>query len=436
MSAHSKTQIRAHTSTPWQDDAPQVLPLSTMDDTTSDVVYSSTSRRRGAVQPYQDDQRSSAMKNGKTGNARSAVSLFSGAGGMDVGFAAAGYDVVLANDLDRDACQTYRLNHGDHIIEGNLTHHLQSLAQHKGVDLVFGGPPCQGFSVAGKMDPEDERSELLHTFFDVVDALEPEAFVCENVKALALLNRWLGVREAIFKRAREQYHVTMVVLSADHYGVPQKRERVFYIGIKKRATEISSEYFEKVTRSLLHEQKRRAQTVAQVIRSMGRAGTEGNEHLCNAVITFAKNPVLRRSAYAGMLFNGAGRPINPHGYAPTLPASMGGNKTPIVDEDQVFSGKPSFIEQYHSHLMAGGTPRVGLAPERLRRLTVEECLAFQTFPIDYRLHGKQSAKYRQIGNAVPCVLAEAVARVVDAMAANLHVPGWVDYQLSKYEAAA
>lgn len=91
---------------------------------------------------------------------------------------------------------------------------------------------------------------------------------------------------------------------------------------------------------------------------------------------------------------------------------MGGNKTPIVDEGEIFDGQPSFVEEYHRGLMAGATPRVGYAPERLRRLTVAECLRFQTFPETYSLAGRQSAKYRQIGNAVPSKLAEAVAKVV------------------------
>ena len=130
-----------------------------------------------------------------------------------------------------------------------------------------------------------------------------------------------------------------------------------------------------------------------------------------AHVTFAKKPVLRRSAYAGMLFNGAGRPLKPEGQSSTLPASMGGNKTPIVDQHHV-AGGPSFVEEYHRHLMAGGKPYSGDAPRRLRRLTVDECLAIQTFPPEYKLAGKQSAMYRQIGNAVPCKLAEGVARVV------------------------
>lgn len=344
-------------------------------------------------------------------NTLAAVSLFSGAGGMDVGFVSAGFDVQIANDIDRDACLTYEKNHSGRIIQGDLVGKAHLLKGHEGVDMLFGGPPCQGFSVAGKMDPNDERSKLLLSFFDVVDMLKPTAFVCENVKALAQLEKWSSVRDEVMARASADYNVTMVVLSANDFGVPQKRERVFCIGIHKRRGVLTPVAFDAMVRAMLERQKCAAETVQEVIRRMGRAGSEGNAEICNAKITFAKAPVLRKSPYAGMLFNGAGRPLDAKGYAPTLPASMGGNKTPIVDEGEIFDGLPSFVESYHKGLMSGGKPKTGYAPSRLRRLTVAECLRFQTFPETYKLAGRQSAKYRQIGNAVPSKLAEAVANV-------------------------
>lgn len=345
-------------------------------------------------------------------NTLEAVSLFSGAGGMDKGFEAAGFDVKIANDIDKDACQTYELNHSGKMIEGDLVGQLHQLKSFVDVDIVFGGPPCQGFSVAGKMDPNDERSKLLHSFFDVVEMLKPTAFVCENVKALAQLEKWSTIRKEMIERVSTDYNVEMVVLSANEFGVPQKRERVFCIGIHKRKGVLTREAFSSLVRTLLEREKTAAETVQQVIRRMGRAGSVGNLEVCNAKITFARSPVLRKSPYAGMLFNGAGRPLSAKGFAPTLPASMGGNKTPIVDEGEIFDCLPSYVEEYHKTLMTGAKARLGVAPTRLRRLTVAECLQFQTFPATYRLAGRQSAKYRQIGNAVPCKLAEAVANAV------------------------
>lgn len=170
----------------------------------------------------------------KTGDARPAISLFSGAGGMDVGFKDAGFQVLMANDIDPDACETYRRNHGDVIFDGTL-HDLLPLARHlTGIDLVFGGPPCQGFSVAGKMDPNDERSTLVGTFLDFVGCVKPQVFVCENVKGLAVLNRWANFRAGMFEHARGLgYKVALLVLNSSDFGVPQGRERMFFVGFNE-----------------------------------------------------------------------------------------------------------------------------------------------------------------------------------------------------------
>src|SRR5690242_11119245 len=135
----------------------------------------------------------------KNGGA-TAISLFTGAGGMDVGFKAAGFSVVWANDIHGTACETYRRNHKCEIVCGPLESNLPALKALRGVDLLFGGPPCQGFSVAGKMNPQDARSQLIWKFFDAVEMVRPRAFVCENVKALAALSRWRPVRQQIFAR--------------------------------------------------------------------------------------------------------------------------------------------------------------------------------------------------------------------------------------------
>ena len=337
------------------------------------------------------------------------ISLFSGAGGMDEGVKRAGFDVLLANDIDHDACATYRLNHGKNIIEGPIGDILPQFSQIKGIDLVFGGPPCQGFSVAGRMDPDDPRSALMSAFFDAVEKISPAAFICENVKALAALGRWQSVRSAIMARVKKDYHAELIVLRASDFGVPQNRERMFIVGIKK--ADFGPDDFD-LRRELvrrLQRFQRTPKTVGEIIRELGPAGSQGNRRVCSAKITFAKAPVLRKSPFAGMLFNGAGRPFSASGVAPTLPASMGGNKTPIVDEAEIFEGATSYVADYHAEVVAGKAPRSGQAPRRLRRLTVDECLAIQSFPPSYELSGSRSAMYRQIGNAVPCDLALAVA---------------------------
>lgn len=338
----------------------------------------------------------------------SGLSLFSGAGGMDVGFIRAGIKIVGANDIDKDACLTYEANHPGAIIKyGDINEHLSDMHQFEGIDLVFGGPPCQGFSVAGKMNPDDPRSQLLWVFMKVVELTKPRAFICENVKALAVLDKWSEIRQRLFRVAsRLGYTYKLVVLNSSDFGVPQSRERMFLIGFHD-IEDISDleRQFELY--------KKQAPTVRDILLPLGVAGSEKNQRICNAKVTIAAKPVMRHSPYAGMMFNGQGRPLNPDGYSCVLHASMGGNKTPIIDEDHCYFGKDSWVEWYHLYLMQGGKPlSLNSAPKRLRRLTVDEALRIQTFPYDYQFIGRQSSIYRQIGNAVPCHLAQVVAEVV------------------------
>ncbi len=338
----------------------------------------------------------------------SGLSLFSGAGGMDVGFIRAGVKVVGANDIDKDACLTYEANHPGGIIKcGDINENLIDMRRFEGIDLVFGGPPCQGFSVAGKMNPDDPRSQLLWVFMKAVEFTKPRAFVCENVKALAVLDKWAEVRQQLFRFVGQLgYTYKLVILNSSDFGVPQSRERMFLIGFRD-IEDISDlePQFERYNKQ--------APTVRDIVSPLGVAGSQNNQRICNAKVTIAAKPVMRRSPYAGMMFNGQGRPLNPAGYSCALHASMGGNKTPIIDEDHCYFGQDSWVEWYHSYLMKGGKPLpLDAAPKRLRRLTVDEALRIQTFPHDYQFIGRQSSIYRQIGNAVPCDLAQVVAEVV------------------------
>ena len=337
------------------------------------------------------------------------VSLFSGAGGLDMGFHMEGYNIVWANDFDADACATYKVNIGDHVHCGDIEKLLPTLERfHKKVDVLIGGPPCQGFSVAGKMNPDDPRSQNVWRYLKALEIVRPRAFLMENVKALGALTKWEAVRTKLLDGMRALgYSVNYIVVNASDYDVPQNRERVLFIGFEgdsKDAPDLDK---------LLTPYRKKSATVREVLSHLDRPGVGNNSHECRAKITFCQNPVMRRSPYAGMLFNGAGRPIRINGYCATLPASMGGNKTPFLDEDELQTGADSFVEAYHRGLMSGEIkPEFKDAPKRLRRLTVEEAAAIQTFPKGYKFMGSRTTMYRQIGNAVPCNLARQVAKMI------------------------
>jgi len=322
------------------------------------------------------------------------LSLYSGAGGLDLGFKRAGFDLVWANEIDPDSVKTYQANLGDHIHLGDVDKTSFPKIE---VDVIIGGPPCQGFSVAGYMDPSDPRSKHVFNFLDWVEHYKPRAFVMENVKNLARNNRFGMVRDKLFQRAEDMgYGVKLFVLNASEYGVPQARERMFFVGILE----------DKPTRP---PRKRGAKpTVRDALKSLPPYGDPGNDTKVAAVITPAKNPVLRKSPYAGMLFNGAGRPLDLDQPSATLPASMGGNRTPIIDQYQWEHGGDSWVVDYHSRLMSGKKPLKKVSPN-LRRLTLEEAQALQSFPLNWKFSGRLSSQFSQIGNAVPPLLAQAVA---------------------------
>lgn len=341
-----------------------------------------------------------------TKHKKTAISLFCGAGGMDVGFQKIGFKVCWANDVDKDAYATYKTNFGDHVVHGDITTLLSQLKEHQNVDCLFGGPPCQGFSVAGNMNPNDERSKLVMSYMDAVKIVNPKLFVMENVKSLGTLAKFQGIRDELYRQAHNMgYQTELLILNAKDYGVPQSRERMFLIGFKEKT-------FSGSLKDYLHHFQSQSKTVREIISPLGPAGNPKNSKVVNAKITIAKSPVLRKSAYAGMLFNGQGRPLHPDTYANTLHASMGGNRTPIIDEEQLYNNALSWVEEYHQHLMNNGKPyEQKTVPSRLRRMTIDEAHLLQTFPEDFKFIGKQSSVFKQIGNAVPCKLAEAVAAI-------------------------
>lgn len=340
------------------------------------------------------------------------VSLYSGAGGLDLGFIAAGFEPIFANDINGDATATYRealqiisrregFSCVHEVVTGDIRQ-VEMLPEKGSADLVVGGPPCQGFSVAGKMDPNDPRSRHVFDFLGMVERVQPKVFVMENVKALAMNKRWAGTIADIRKKAEEiGYKTYLKVLNSSDYGVPQARERMFLVGFKDHSVEY--EYPEPTCDKPV--------TVADAFKALPAIGEPGNDQTCSAKITPAKEPILRQSPYAGMLFNGQGRPMDVNKPAPTLPATMGGNRTPIVDQNTLANGDQQWVEQYHASLMSGGSVATSI-PSNLRRISVQEAAAIQTFPRDMPWHGSQSSRYRQIGNAVPPKMSFAVAQSV------------------------
>lgn len=338
------------------------------------------------------------------------VSLFSGAGGFDLGFKAAGYEIVWANELCPKASQTYIHNFGDHIVNDSI----ENVTKIPSADVVIGGPPCQGFSVAGKMDIEDSRNLLVWEFVRVIDMVKPRYFVFENVDHLYGSDRFLLIKNKLLNEFRKLgYELNTKVVNACDYLVPQNRRRLIILGSQDGAVKAFDQKYQKIS-------------AREAIRSLPKLGEEGNQHICNAKIVPCKNPIFRSTAYAGNIFNGAGRPINLDLPSNTIAASIGGNNTPIIEESLITDPKAeSWITKYFEHLKAGGDI-ASQVPNTVRRISVHEAARLQSFPAEFTFVGSKSSMYKQIGNAVPPKLSEYIAMCIKRHSESDHQDIWAD----------
>ncbi len=318
-----------------------------------------------------------------------AVDLFCGAGGLSLGLHWAGWKVEIAVEQDSAASTTYRHNFpGTMFLEKDVRD--VCFSDYKGIDLVAGGPPCQPFSVAGEQLAENDPRDMVPAFVRVVREIRPKSFLMENVPGLLTAKHKTYTSSVVRMFRSLDYEVRVCVFDAADYGVPQHRERVFFLGLRHDM---------EVPFLLPEPEYGKGKAHPHVTVREALYGTPADTPN-TAKVTYCKNPVLRPSPWAGMLVNGGGRPIHLDEPCQTIPATAGGNRTHIVDEKGV-------LREYHRYLMEGGQPRVGEV-EGVRRLTARESARIQSFPDTFRFLGAKSSIYRQIGNAVPPLLAKAV----------------------------
>ncbi|MCG3666106.1 DNA (cytosine-5-)-methyltransferase [Aliarcobacter butzleri] len=164
------------------------------------------------------------------------IDLFSGAGGLGLGFKKSGYNILVANDNFKQACETYRFNNPETpFVEGDITleetkNKILNLVKDKKVDVICGGPPCQGFSLAGKRLSEDPRNFLFKEFVSLVEQVKPKFFVMENVEGIVSSNGGKTYKSIIEEFSLLGYNVSSQIFNSANYGVPQKRKRVIIVG--------------------------------------------------------------------------------------------------------------------------------------------------------------------------------------------------------------
>ena len=161
------------------------------------------------------------------------ISLFSGCGGLDLGFERAGFDIPIANEFDSTIYETFKLNHPNtHLIEGDIRKVDSSVFEEIGeVDGIIGGPPCQSWSEAGALRGiNDDRGKLFFEYIRILKAVKPKFFLAENVSGMLANRHNEAVQHILELFDSAGYNVTLTLVNAKDYGVAQERKRVFYIG--------------------------------------------------------------------------------------------------------------------------------------------------------------------------------------------------------------
>ena len=298
------------------------------------------------------------------------VSLFSGAGGLDLGLIQAGHSIVWANDFDHDAVETYRQNIGDHIVLDDICCVPSSAIP--SCDVVVGGFPCQGFSQANLLRFEDDdRNRLYLEFLRVIRDKRPLYFLAENVRGILSLAGGRAIEKIEADFASAGYRVKKQLFNVADYGVPQLRRRVIIAGTRKDLP-ISADYdFPAPTHS---DGRKPTNLLPWVSISSGLSGIAEPDlsdslpnHICSQYKVTNRN------------FTGH-RTTNPDRPSPTILAR--GN------------GKGGVCAIQH--------------PKNHRRMSIREQATIQSFPMDFEFFGKMNSCYRQVGNAVPVAFGRAL----------------------------
>ncbi|MFE1245114.1 DNA cytosine methyltransferase [Fictibacillus sp. NPDC058756] len=393
------------------------------------------------------------------------VSLFSGAGGMDLGFLQAGCEIIWANDFVLDAVETYKKNIGEHIIHGDITK-IDSSVIPDNPDIVIGGFPCQGFSVANtKRSMEDKRNFLYKEMLRIIKDKKPKFFLAENVKGLLSMSKG-KVIEMIKNDFRQLgYNVEVTLLNSADYGVPQARERVFIMGnnIGKENIFPEETHADKINASLIDElffeNKEPYITVKDAIGFLSDVEPSPNP------IMVGNRKIYNHIAYTNVSDKFFARKHNVHqfdicdylrewrkkanisvkkideifGYNHTAghwfrkdnnsgsipkPSDWWKLKELLSFDDKYDKAVTEFIEKeivFEQSLRITNWERpsdtiTATGPEihvnKLRRLSVRECAILQSFPDDFIFTGSLNGQHRQVGNAVPPLLSKKIAECI------------------------
>ena len=340
------------------------------------------------------------------GNNLNVLDLFCGCGGLSYGFEQAGCNILLGIDNDQKALETFELNHNDSCsICGDITQityekDIKPLIAGKTIDVIIGGPPCQGMSLSGPRKLDDPRNKLYLSFIRLVAEIGPKAFVIENVPGLVAL---FGgqIKDSIIQKFTDMgYDIQYQILCAADYGVPQNRKRVIFVGTKKGHFEYPSVNENKISCKMA------LSDLPPLEDDLGREEAEyliepQNEYqkLMRKKSNVVKNHVAaahsdRVKKIISLVPDG--------GNYKDLPEEYRNSRNFHVAWTRFSSEKPApTIDTGHRHHFHYKYNRVP---------TVRECARLQSFPDDFIFLGNKTQQFRQVGNAVPPLMAWCIAK--------------------------
>lgn len=333
------------------------------------------------------------------------VSLFAGAGGLDLGFQQAGFEVVWANEFDKDIWNTYRENHKHTILDTRSIIDVPS-SEVPDCDGIIGGPPCQSWSEAGaQRGIADKRGQLFYEFMRILADKKPKFFLAENVSGM-LLSRHKEALENIKQMFTDiGYSLSFQMLNVSDYGIPQDRKRVFFIGYRKDLG-LHFEFPHPVTLT-------NKVTLKQAIFDLKDTAipAKSNNHTNGAACVVSNHEYMNGGFSTIYMSRNRVRSWDEVSF--TIQA--GGRHAPLHPQ----APKMKFVEQNKREFVKG--------KENLyRRLTVRECARIQTFPDKFVFYYENiAAAYKMIGNAVPVkmafVLAQKILKDLEAADRNIEL---------------
>jgi DNA (cytosine-5)-methyltransferase 1 len=367
-----------------------------------------------------------------------AISLFAGAGGCSLGFRQANYEIRFAMDIDPDAVQSYQrnfigtLSEVADIREFSADMLLQRARLQPGeLDILLGGPPCQGFSSAGVKAGEDPRNSLLRHYVRLLEGLRPKWFLMENVEGLLTNARGAHVHDAVAAFLDAGYSVNVEKVYAQGYGVPQRRKRVFIVGNRLGHDFLFPEPVTRFSGSIF---RKGEITFSTAVADLPRAA-----EISDQSVAFDQPPQNGLQAY---LRNGA-QMVTDH-YSPALskiqlervqglrtgqtmrdlPERLQHESfrrrafrrvmdgTPVERRGGAPSGLKRLFANEPSLTITGAATREFAHPSEDRLLTLRECARLQTFPDWFEFAGSAASRIQQIGNAIPPILARALGEQI------------------------